>query len=263
MVHVSNLDGSAIPAVEVVELAHKHGARVLLDAAQSASCVPIDVQALGVDFLAFSLHKLCGPTGVGVLYGREEQLNDSRFGRFITGGDTIEDAWLDRAPKYQDSPFKFEAGLQDYAGIIGAGAAADFVSELGVANIGCHVQDLNTYLTEQLVAFKDEVDILGPADPARRHGIVTLCFKRRGMVSLFEEEITGVGNILDHWANIMVRTGEFCVHSWFNHRRLGRERERLRVSLYAYNTRDECDIFIANLRRLIERDEYCMLQALP
>ena len=262
MVHVSNLDGSAIPAAQVIKLAHAHGARVMLDAAQSASCVPLDVQELDVDFLAFSVHKLCGPSGIGVLYGKEELLNDPRFGRFITGGDTIEDSWLDRPPQYQDSPFVFEAGLQDYAGIIGAGAAIDFISGLDVADIADHVRGLNTYLTEQLLEFEDEVEILGPSDPALRHGICTLCFKRRGIVSLFEEDITGAGNIMDHWANIMVRTGEFCVHSWFNHRKLGRERERLRVSLYAYNTKDECDIFIAALRRLIECDEYQMLQKL-
>jgi len=260
MVHVSNLDGSAIPAARVIELAHEHGARVLLDAAQSAPHMPIDVQALDVDFLAFSIHKLCGPTGVGVLYGKEELLNSPKFGRFITGGDTIEDSWLDRPPVYLDAPFKFEAGLQDYAGIIGAGAAIDFISELGMENIQAHVQDLNVYLTQQLAPLEDELVILGPCDPALRHGIVTLCFKRRGIVSLFHKEITGAGNILDHWANIMVRTGEFCVHSWFNHRHLGRERERLRVSLYVHNTRAECDILVAAIRRLIKCDEYRMLQ---
>lgn len=259
MVHVSNLDGSAIPAAEVIRLAHDHGARVLLDGAQSVPHFPIDVQELDVDFLAFSIHKLCGPTGVGILYGKEELLNAPDFRPFLTGGDTIADAWLDRPPEYLDSPFCFEAGLQDYAGIVGAGAAIDFVQDIGMENIRQHVHDLNVYLSGQLVPFADEVQILGPHDPALRHGILTLCFRRRGMVSLFDEDITGAGNILDHQDNIMVRTGEFCVHSWFHMRRLGRERERLRVSLYAYNTREECDIFVTALRRLLESDEYRML----
>ena len=259
MVHVSNLDGSEIPARAVIERAHEHGARVLLDAAQSAPHLPIDVQALNVDFVALSVHKLCGPTGIGVLYGKEELLNAPEFGRFLTGGDTVEDAWLDRPPQYLGSPFRFEAGLQDYAGIAGAGAAIDFVSELGFDAIQQHVDDLNLHLTDRLAGMSEEFDILGPAGPTLRNGITTLCFKRRGIVSLFLEDIGGAGNILDHWANIMVRTGEFCVHSWFNQQRIGREREKLRVSLYLYNTREECDAFADNLARLIELDEFQML----
>ena len=262
MVHVSNLDGSAIPAREVVALAHRHGARVLLDAAQSAPHLPIDVQALDVDFLALSLHKLCGPTGVGVLYGKEELLDGPSFGRFQVGGDTVVDAWLDRPPLYHDSPFRFEAGLQDYAGIVGTAAAIEFVESLGREAIREHVRELNRHLSEGLRRYSGEVEILGPQDPALRHGIATLCFRRRGIVSLFDEDVTGAGNILDHWANIMVRTGEFCVHSWFHQRRLGRERERLRVSFHAYNTIEECDLFLEILGRLLARDEYRMLQKL-
>ncbi|MBD3292615.1 MAG: aminotransferase class V-fold PLP-dependent enzyme, partial [Armatimonadia bacterium] len=241
MVHVSNLDGTKLPAAEVIELAHEHGARVLLDAAQSAPHMPLDVQALNVDFLALSLHKLCGPTGVGALYAREEILANSSFRPLLSGGDTVEDTALGRPPAYLEPPFRFEAGLQDYAGIIGAGAAIDFIERVGTDEIGRHVDALNTHLAERLEPLADEFEVLGSADPKQRHGMTTLVGRRRGVVSLWEEGISGIGSILNHWANIMVRTGEFCVHSWFAEHGISREREKLRASLYAYNTIEDCD----------------------
>lgn len=263
MVHVSNLDGAELPAAEVIELAHAHGAKVLLDAAQSAPHLPIDVQALDVDFLALSLHKLCGPTGVGALYGREELLGDPRFRPLISGGDTVEDTALDRAPAYLEPPFRFEAGLQDYAGIIGAGAAVEFIEGIGVEAIGRHVAELNSHMAERLAPLADEFEVLGPRDPKARHGITTLVCRRRGVVSLWEEELRGIGAILDGRANIMVRTGEFCVHAWFAEQGISREREKVRASLYAYNTREECDAFADALERLVALDEYQMLPRLP
>lgn len=263
MVHVSNLDGAELPAAEIIDIAHAHGAKVLLDAAQSASHMPIDVQALDVDLLALSLHKLCGPTGVGALYAREEILADPSFRPLLSGGDTVEDTALGRAPAYLEPPFRFEAGLQDYAGIIGAGAAVEFIEGIGVEAIGRHVSELNCYLGERLAPLADEFEVLGSADPRQRHGITTLVCRRRGVVSLWEEEISGIGAILDHRANIMVRTGEFCVHSWFAEHGISREREKVRASLYAYNTIEECDVFADELERLVALDEYQMLPRLP
>ncbi|MCD6360538.1 MAG: aminotransferase class V-fold PLP-dependent enzyme [Armatimonadetes bacterium] len=259
VVHVSNLDGYEVPVAKVIELAHAHGARVMLDAAQSAPHLPLDVQALDVDFMALSLHKLCGPTGVGVLYGKEELLADPALQPLMTGGDTVEDTALGRSPRYLECPFRFEAGLQDYAGIIGAGAAVDFIRDIGLDDIRRHVDDLNAYLWKRLEPLSDEFDVLGPADPRRRNGITTLCFRRRGIVSLWEEDLAGIGAVLNHRANIMARTGEFCVHSWFTQRGISREREKLRVSLYLYNTREECDIFADALAQVIASDEYRML----
>ena len=262
MVHVSNLDGAETPAAEVIDRAHAHGAKVLLDAAQSAPHLPIDVQALGVDFLALSLHKLCGPTGVGALYAREELLSDPRFRPLISGGDTVEDTALGMPPAYLEPPFRFEAGLQDYAGIIGAGTAITFIEGIGVEQIGRHIARLNTHLAKRLEPLADEFEVLGPLDPAARHGITTLICRRRGLVSLWEEDVSGIGAVLDHRANIMVRTGELCVHSWFADRGISREREKLRVSLYAYNTVEECDAFADELERLVALDEYQMLPRL-
>jgi len=259
VVHVSNLDGYQVPVEEVIKLAHAQGARVMLDAAQSAPHQPIDVQALDVDFLALSLHKLCGPTGVGVLYGKQGLLDDPAFRPLLTGGDTVEDTALDRPPSYLQCPFRFEAGLQDYAGIIGAGAAVQFVRDIGLDEVRRHVDELNAYLWQRLQPLSAEFDLLGPPDPRQRNGITTLCFRRRGIVSLWDEDVAGIGDILSHRANIMVRTGEFCVHSWFRGRGISREREKLRVSLYFYNTREDCDAFADALEQVIALDEYQML----
>jgi len=259
VVHVSNLDGYELPAQRIIELAHNYGARVLLDAAQSAPHRPIDVQALDVDFMALSIHKLCGPTGVGVLYGKEELLADPAFRPLMTGGDTVSDTFLDRPPEYLDPPFRFEAGLQDYAGIIGAGAAVDFIQSIGFDWIRRHINSLNAYLDERLADLRDEFDILGPSDPTQRNGITTLCFNRRGVVSLWDEDLTGIGRILNKRFGVMVRTGEFCVHSWFNAHGISREREKLRGSLYLYNTRADCDAFADALARILNMNEYRML----
>jgi cysteine desulfurase/selenocysteine lyase len=262
MVHVSNLDGYELPVAAIVERAHAHGARVLLDGAQSVPHRPMDVQALDVDFLAFSVHKLCGPTGVGVLYGKQELLDDPRFRPLLSGGDTVADTFVDRAPRYLGAPFRFEAGLQDYAGLIGAGAAIAFIESIGWAALQRHVDELNTYLGERLRPFRDEFVVFGPPDPARRNGISTLCFKRRGLAAPWDEDVVGVGDILNRRHGVMVRTGELCVHSWFNARRLGRERDRLRVSLYVYNNRADCDAFADALEHVLHMDEYRMLPRL-
>jgi cysteine desulfurase/selenocysteine lyase len=262
MVHVSNFDGYEIPAQEIIRLAHDHGACVLLDAAQSAPHLPIDVQALDVDFLALSVHKLCGPTGVGVLYGKAELLNDPAFAPLVTGGDTVVDTALGKPPQYHESPFRFEAGLQDYAGITGAASAVAFVESIGLPAISAHTNGLNRRLWEQLKPFADEFDVIGPADPELRNGITTLCFRRRGIPYLCEEDISGSGDILEHWDGIMARTGEFCAHSWFNSRGIGREREKLRVSFYFYNSDTDCDRVAAALRRLFQHPDYQMLPKL-
>lgn len=276
VVYTSNLDGYTIPAGEIIKLAHEHGAKVMLDAAQTVPHKSVDVQELDVDFLAFSIHKMCGPTGMGVLYGKFRLLNDPAFGPFIVGGDTVRDTFLDKPPEYLVSPCKFEAGLQNYAGMIGTGAAVDYLLRLGPENIARHEVELTTFLFEGLAEFGDELDIIGPNDPALRGGITTLWFKRRGVPSLAREDfmkrtghlwdmclppqenISGVPALLNGWSNIMVRGGEFCVHSWFNEKPNARERETVRVSLFAYNTKEECRVFLETLKVLLELPEYTM-----
>ena len=258
MVHISNLDGYEIPAEKIIKTAHKYGAKVLLDGAQSAPHISIDIQKLDVDFLAFSLHKMCGPTGIGILYGKENLLNNF-IKPFIVGGDTVEDTFLDKEPIYLDSPFKYEAGLQNYSGIIGTGCAIDYISNIGIENINIYIKGLPKFLTNKLEKFKNEFEIIGPEEPDLHNGIITLCFKKRGIVSLFDRGISGIGAIFNTWKNIMVRSGEFCVHSWFNEKKISREREKIRISLYFYNTIEECELFIKTLEEILNRDEYKML----
>jgi cysteine desulfurase/selenocysteine lyase len=258
----------------------------MLDAAQSVPHSPVDVRELDVDFLAFSVHKMCGPTGMGVLYGKEEALGE--LGPFIVGGDTVTDTFLDSDPVYADPPYRFEAGLQNFAGIIGAGAAADYLMAVGPGNVHEHEQRLNRFVTGGLTDLRDEFDILGPEDPDLRGSIVCLLSRRKGTVSLSratflreagrvpdsadagaggrEQAVYGLDDLLDNWGNVMVRSGVFCVHSWFHsrnlnvacelRRRLGTERQTVRLSFYLYNTMDECRVFLELLHRIVRLPEY-------
>jgi cysteine desulfurase/selenocysteine lyase len=240
MVHTSNLDGYSIPAKEIIDLCHGHDIRVMLDGAQSVPHKPIDVQDLDVDFLAFSVHKMCGPTGVGVLYGKKELLDG--LDCFIVGGDTVADTFWDQEPLYLDAPWRFEAGLQNYAGIIGAGTAAEYLMHIGLDNISHHEYELNSYLTEYLQGYED-IEIVGPQDARLRGGILTFFVKRLGLGDIGEQ--------LDQRNNVMVRTGTFCVHSWFNAKKINRNLTATRVSLYLSNTLDECRVFLETLNDIM------------
>lgn len=236
MVHTSNLDGYTIPAKEMINIAHDYGALVLLDGAQSAPRKPVDVQRLDVDFFVFSAHKMLGPTGFGVLYGKSQMLKE--LSPFMVGGDTVENSTYDSSVLLPP-PEKFEAGLQDYAGAIGTGAAVDFITKIGKENIEKHEYDLNRFITDNLRDIPG-VNLIGPADPKLRGGIVTLTIKNY--------EPHDVVMRLDD-ANIMCRSGVFCVHSWFNAHHMN---GAVRVSLYLYNTKGECEIFLRTLRKIVQ-----------
>ncbi|UCF12903.1 MAG: aminotransferase class V-fold PLP-dependent enzyme [Thermoplasmatales archaeon] len=235
MVHASNLDGYTIPADEIIKTAHDYGALVLLDGAQSASRVSIDVQKLDVDFFAFSIHKMLGPTGIGVLYGKYHLLKDLE--PFMVGGDTVEKSTY-TSHNLLDVPEKFEAGLQNYAGAIGAGAAADYIMKIGKDKIGEYIFKLNSYISSEIKDIPGIV-IIGPADPVLRGGIISF--------NIENYEPHDIAMFLDD-ANIMVRSGVFCVHSWFNARNI---KGAVRVSLYVYNTIDECRILIEKIKEFI------------
>lgn len=252
-VHSSNLDGYTIPANEIIEMCHHYGALVMLDSAQSMPHRVVDVQSLDVDFLAFSVHKMGGPTGIGVLYGKQHLLENLNC--FMVGGDTVSDTFYDSDPVYLDLPERFEAGLQDYAGIMAAGAAAEYLMKVGLDQISQHEHKLNRFLTEKLWDFS-EIEILGPHDPELRGGIVTFFVKKLGSGD--------IGERLDRVANIMVRTGTFCVHSWFNGRGINRQAVPLRVSFFLYNTLDECRVFLDTLEEILnERKHYPTLEIWP
>ena len=237
MVHTSNIDGTTIPAESIIELAHKNGSLVLLDAAQSVPHKKIDVKKLDVDFLAFSGHKMCGPTGMGILYGKFDLLK--KLKPFMVGGDTVKSTTYETA-EFLLPPEKFEAGLQNYAGAIGFGAAAEYLQKIGLENIEKHEIELNKFITEEIAKIPG-VRILCPQNPELRSGIIS--FTIDGL------DIHYVAQLLDNMANIAVRSGQHCVHSWFNaHKILG----SVRVSLYFYNTKEEARIFIDTLKKICE-----------
>ncbi|RLG14040.1 MAG: cysteine desulfurase [Candidatus Nanohalarchaeota archaeon] len=234
--HVSNIDGYKNPIKDIVEIAHDNNAVVLLDGAQSVPHTKIDVERMDIDFLAFSGHKMCGPTGTGVLYGKEELLNE--LNPFIVGGDTVETVDGDRIT-FLGIPEKFEAGLQDYAGIIGFGEAARYLSNIGIEKIEKYVNDLNIYLDEKMKSIEN-VKIIGPADPKKRSGITNAIID-----NINSHEIA---MYLDEVKNVMVRDGAHCVHSWYNKTKT---RASLRASLYLYNDKSDIDAYVDGLKEYI------------
>jgi cysteine desulfurase/selenocysteine lyase len=232
----SNLDGVTIPAKEIINIAHKYSSLVLLDAAQTIPHKKIDVQELNVDFLAFSGHKMLGPSGMGVLYGKYRLLENLE--PFMVGGDTVSSSTY-TTHEFLAPPEKFEAGLQDYAGIIGLGEAAKYLMKIGFPEIEKIERKINTYLTKELLAIPN-LKIIGPDDPDKRGGIVSFY-------------IDGVDHhqlalILNQSANIMVRSGQHCVHSWFHHHNI---KGTVRVSIYFYNTLDEAELFVREIKKIV------------
>ena len=268
MAFTSNTTGHTIPAKEIVNIAHEHGARVLLDGAQTVPHAPVDVRDLDVDFLAFSLHKMCGPRGVGVLYGKGELLAwaesegggaDNVVESTILGGGTVDDATHDSYNLFE-APGRFEAGIQDYAGQIASGAAIKYLRDIGMDRIRAHEVRLNSYLTEEISSRYESAGwfkILGPRDAAERGGILTFEVKRPNAIGIAEQ--------LSDKNNIMIRDGVFCAHSYFNERYgVGWMRPRAhaehrmvyRVSLYFYNTMEECRTFLDTLHEVFEERSY-------
>jgi cysteine desulfurase/selenocysteine lyase len=244
--HASNLDGTTIGDDDMRALSrriHEVGGVLVVDAAQSVPHRVVDVQDLGIDFLAFSAHKMCGPTAVGVLYGRHDLL--SGLEPFVVGGDTIADTWQDRVV-YKGPPGRFEAGLQDYAGMLGTTAAIDYVTRhVGLDFVQRHEHRLNAYLTERLLPLECEhFWIRGPRDPALRGGVVTMASSMGAVVNAIER-------LADEESNVMLRKGMFCVNAYL-HRRFdaaGNAKNNLRASVYLYNTEEECEA----LCRVVER----------
>lgn len=237
IVHTSNLDGATNPIKEIVEISHKNNALVFLDAAQSIAHQKIDIKDLDVDFLAFSGHKMLGPTGTGVLYGKYKLLE--KLEPFLVGGDTVEFSTYD-SYKMLPVPERFEAGLQDYAGIIGLGEAVKYLSQFNFKDIKEHELKLNTYITEELNKIP-AIKIIGPKNPADRSGIINFYIEGFDMHKF--------AIMLDEMANIEIRSGRHCVHSWFDNKKI---LNSARVSLYIYNTMEEAESFINNLNKIIK-----------
>ena len=232
--HVSNALGTVTPARQIVELGHRYGARVLIDGAQSIPHMPIDVQALGADFFAFSGHKIFGPTGIGVLYGTEEALADTP--PYQLGGNMIADVTLERSI-YQGIPNKFEAGTGNIADAVGLGEALRYVERVGIERIAAHEHALLEYATP-LLADIPGVRLVGTAEEKAS----VLSFVLAGYEPL------EVGKALNA-EGIAVRAGHHCAQPIL--RRMGLE-ATVRPSFAFYNTFDEIDVFIRAVRRIAE-----------
>jgi len=233
MVHVSNTLGCVLPVEEVVRAARSVGARVLLDACQSVPHMHIDVQQLGVDFLVASGHKMCGPTGIGVLWGRHEVL--SEMPPWMGGGEMIEDVFLDHST-YMPPPARFEAGTPPITQAIGLGAAVDFLSSVGMREVEAYEEQLGAYLYRRLSQVQG-LRIYGP-DPA--DGIA-----RAGLCAFNSDSVhaSDLATFLDQ-DGIAVRGGHHCTQPL--HRELGAAGSA-RASLYLYNTEADVDALIDSL----------------
>lgn len=232
--HVSNVLGTINPVREIADRAHAVGALVVLDACQSVPHIPVNVTALGVDFLAFSGHKMLGPMGIGVLWGRAELLE--AMPPFITGGSMIETVYMDHST-YAAPPQRFEAGVPMAAQAVGLGVACDFLCDIGMDVVAAHDREL-VQATLDGLAKRPWVRVLGPLDAASRAGAVA--FVVDGV------HPHDVGQILDD-SGVAVRTGHHC--AWPLHRAF-KVPASTRVSFGVYNTLDEVDAFLNALDRV-------------
>lgn len=236
MVHMSNGVGTINPIKELTVKAKKVGATVLVDAAQSAPHMPVDVIDLDCDFLALSGHKMLGPTGIGVLYGRRELLEEME--PFLTGGEMVLEVWYDRAT-WNDLPMKFEAGTPNIADAVGLGAAVDYLQDIGMQNIRDHEIQLTRYALDAFKELEEELVMFGPDDPEKRGGILS-----------FHTDAVhphDLGTFLDR-DGIAVRTGHHCTMPLM--RSLG-VIASTRASFYLYNTEEEVDLLLDSLKRAL------------
>jgi len=236
-VHTSNLDGHTNPAKEIVEICHDKGVKVMMDTAQSAPHKEINVVDLDVDFAAVSAHKFCGPSGMGALYGKLDEL-EKLIPTYVGGSTVVNSTYKDY--KLLPPPSCFEAGLQNYAGAIGSGAAAEYIMNIGRDNIQEHENKLNKLMTNELKDV-DSLNLVGPSDVNQRGGIFS--FNLDGWDS------TEVAMHLDEEYNIAIRSGMHCVHSWFNSRGI---EGTARASVYLYNNEEDVLSFTNAIKESIE-----------
>ena len=237
--HVSNTLGCINPVAEIVEIAHKHGAKVLIDACQSTPHMPINVQQLGCDWLVASGHKMCAPTGIGFLYGKEALLEE--MPPFFGGGEMIGDVYLDHFTT-AELPHKFEAGTPAIAEAIALGAAVDYLTNLGMENIHAYEEELTAYLFKKLAEIPN-LRIYGNKPTSDGKGRAALAaFNVPGIHG------SDLATLLDH-EGVAIRSGHHCTQPL--HRILNASGSA-RASLYFYNTRSEIDSFIVALRETID-----------
>jgi len=233
--HMSNVLGTINPLEEILSKAKEFGAVTVVDGAQSVPHIPVNVAALGADFYAFSAHKMCGPTGIGILYGRRDLLEN--MPPFLGGGEMIKRVEL-RSFKANDLPYKFEAGTPAIAETIGFGAAVDYLAAIGMEAVEAHERVLTKYAVDRLSQIPD-LDILGP-DADKKGGVIAFYIK--------DIHAHDVAQILDS-LGIAVRAGHHCaqpLHTKFNLPATSR------ASMYIYNTVDEIDRLVEGINKVKE-----------
>jgi cysteine desulfurase/selenocysteine lyase len=232
IIHMSNVLGTINPIEKIIEIAHDRGAVALIDAAQSIPHMPVDVGSMDADFVAFSAHKMLGPTGIGVLYGREEILSEME--PFNYGGEMINEVRYDYAD-WAELPHKFEAGTPNIAGAAAFAPALDYLSDIGMANVRQHEIELTAYALNRLSSL-DSIRVFGPIDPERRGGAV----------SFVDSDVHphDLAQVLDQYG-VAIRAGHHCAQPL--HKLLG-VGSTARASFYIYNTKEEIDRLIDALR---------------
>ena len=231
----SNVTGSVMPVKEIAKIAHDNRALVLIDGAQYVPHRKTDVRKMDMDFLAFSGHKMLGPSGTGVLYGKHDLLE--RLSPFMVGGETVKDVNL-RGVIYEDVPTRFEPGLQNYSGVMGLGAAAEYLMRIGLDDIEKHEAELTKEMLAGFWKFGN-ITLFGPKTSDREP---VFAFSVRKLSS------HDVAIILDETANIMIRSGMHCAH--YYHEEYLKSEGTARASLYLYNTKEEIRYFFEKLEEV-------------
>ncbi|PLZ97053.1 cysteine desulfurase [Fischerella thermalis CCMEE 5268] len=239
VVHVSNTLGCINPVAEICTLAHKYGAKVLIDACQSVPHMPVDVQQIGCDWLVASGHKMCAPTGIGILYGKLELLQ--AMPPFLGGGEMIAEVFLDHST-YADLPHKFEAGTPAIGEAIALGAAVDYLTKIGMDKIHAYEAELTAYLFQQLEKIP-QIRIYGPKPNAQGEGRAALA-----AFTAAEVHANDLSTLLDT-EGIAIRSGHHCTQPLHRYLKIP---ATARASLSFYNTREEIDVFIKALKETID-----------
>ena len=261
LTHVSNVLGTVNPVRDIVRIAHEHDVPVLIDGAQSTPHMPVDVQELDCDFFAFSGHKIYGPTGIGVLYGKEQWLD--RLPPYMGGGEMIKTVSFERTT-FNDLPYKFEAGTPDYVATTGLARALDYVTSIGFDAIEAHERDLTAYALRRMSEIEG-MHIFGPKDIRKHDAVISFLIKtpsnspvkgenfaakgslplREGWGGSFIHHLD-MGTLLDR-LGIAIRTGHHCAEPLMH--RLGIE-GTCRASFALYNTREDVDALVAGIERV-------------
>lgn len=234
--HVSNVLGTINDVKEIAKRAHEVGAICVVDAAQSVPHMPVDVQDLDCDFLAFSGHKMLGPTGIGILYGKEKILEETE--PLLGGGEMIREVHLGTA-KWNDVPYKFEGGTPNIEGAIGLGAAVDYLSKIGMGSVRAHEMELTAYALQKLAKIEG-VRVYGPKDPAKRGGVVSF--------TMDKAHPHDIASILDV-EGVCIRSGHHCAQPLMDRFNLS---ATARASFYVYNDVEDVDRLVAALEKVHE-----------